>query len=83
VNHDPTPAGDEYAGNPIIDEAERSIRAFALPGHEHEITRDQARAVLAWWQHHSELSPREVDAILRRFPESDAGWLSGSMGSDD
>jgi len=38
--------------------------------------------VLAWWQHHSELSPREVEAILARFPESDCGWLLGSMGGD-
>jgi len=83
MHHDPTPVGDEFDGNPIIGEAEASIRAFATPGHEHEITREQAAGVLHWWQHHSELSEREIAAILRRFPADDSGWISGSMGNDE
>jgi len=73
---------DGYDHHPIIQEAVRSIYAFAMSGHEHEITRGQARAVLAWWEHHHELSEREVDAILARFPSDESGWISGTMGSD-
>jgi len=75
--------GDEYDGNPIIERAVRSIYAFA-PGQEHTITRSQAQGVLRFWQHHDELSPREITAILNRFPADptgDHGWLSGSMGT--
>ena len=61
--------GDEYDGNPIIEEAVRSIWAFA-PGAEHTITRDQAAGVLRWWQHHHELSERELRQAV-------GGWASG------
>ena len=72
--------GDEYDGNPILERAVRSIYAFA-PGQEWTITRDQAAAVLRWWEHYSELSPREVAAVLRRFPPLDTGWISGTCGT--
>ena len=38
--------------------------------------------MLKFWQHFAELSPREVEAILRRFPQLDTGWGSGTMGTD-
>lgn len=65
----------------VVARAVKSIYVFA-PGAEHTITREQAAAILKWWQHHSELSEREVDAILRRFPPLDTSWISGSMGND-
>jgi hypothetical protein len=82
MSEHPIPAvGDEFDGNPIIETAVRAVWAFA-PGAEHTITRDQAADVLKWWQHHHELSEREIAAILRRFPialEDTGGWISGPM----
>jgi hypothetical protein len=69
VSDYPIPSmGDEFDGNPIIEAAIRSIYLFA-PGAEHTIIRDHAAGVLKLWQHYPELSEREVEAILRRFPE--------------
>ena len=73
---------DGYDGHPIIERAVRSIYTFA-PGAEHTITRSQAHGVLRFWEHAGELSPREITAILARFPSDDAGWISGSMGTTD
>lgn len=64
---EPPQVGDEYDGNPIITRAVKSIYVFA-PGKEATITREQASAVLTWWQHYSTLAEREVTAILARFP---------------
>lgn len=77
---EPPRIGDEFDGNPIITRAVKSIYVFA-PGAEYAITREQAGAILRWWQHYSELSTREIEAILRRFPAVDMGWISGSMGT--
>jgi len=49
------------AGHPIIDEAERQLRAFG-----DDLTRARA-APLPFWSHYDELSPREVAAVLDRF----------------
>ncbi len=76
-------SGARPVDSPIVDEAVASIRAFALPGHEDEISREQAQGVLRWWQRHDELSTDEITAILHRFPPTDAGWISGSMSTDE
>jgi hypothetical protein len=56
------PAPDEYDGNPIIDKVVEALTAFG------DIDRDQAAALLPFWQHYRELTAREVAAVLRRFP---------------
>jgi len=50
------------AGHPIIDEAERQLRAFG-----DDPTRERAALLLPFWSHYHELSPREVAAVLDRF----------------
>jgi hypothetical protein len=72
---EPPRVGDGYDGNQIIVRAVKSIYVFAPDG-EYEITREQAAAILKWWQHFHELTEREITAILARFPDpllDDAG----------
>jgi hypothetical protein len=58
-----TPVGDEYAGNPVIDEAERQLRAFAGDN----IDRADAARFLQSWERYSELTASDVAELLDRF----------------
>lgn len=51
----------EYAGHPIVDQAETDIRAFDI-AEPHA-----ADLALQQWHHYDELSPRERRGILARF----------------
>ena len=58
--------GDGYAANPIVQLAVRELRREWL-GDQKDLTREVAARLLPEWEHYSELSPREVAAILARF----------------
>lgn len=53
------------SGNPIVARALAALSAFGG-----DLDRVQAERLLRMWAHFAELSPREVDAILYRFPAS-------------
>jgi len=84
----PSTPPDPWSGHPIIDLVARQLRAFG------DLTREQAAQVLPYWAHFARLTPREVAAVLARFPETisspigdeintDHGWISGTMGTDE
>jgi len=55
-----------YHGNPIVDAAEAALRAFGT-----DLTRAEATRLLRSWKHTPELSVRERQAVLARFPIGD------------
>ncbi len=58
----PTPAERE---SPLVAVAEMALRAFG------SIDRNTARMLLHHWRWTPELSPREIVAVLDRFPDPD------------
>lgn len=66
----------EYAGHPIIDQAEADLRTFDISGAA------AADLALQQWHHYDELSVRERKAVLARFvPEPEADDAGGNSGS--
>ena len=66
----PEPTEDQrlrelFAGNPVIDTAEAAIRSFGT-----DLTRATARRLLQSWKYTPELTVRERQAVLARFPET-------------
>ena len=86
---------DPLDGDPIIEEVARALVDFGGPN----LDRAAVVRLLPQYQHFGELTAREIEAILRSFPEhADAtdqpttppgvaapggGYLSGPMGSDE
>jgi hypothetical protein len=80
------PNPDGYDGNPAVTLAVAALRTFGGT-----LTRVEATALLRWWEHYTELSPREIAAVLRRFEAGEdaiqqaesgvaqpgGGWISG------
>jgi hypothetical protein len=64
-----------FHGNPIVDMAEQALRAFG-----DDLTREQARRLLMNWRHTGELSPRERQAVLVRFPHELDGPVQVELG---
>lgn len=52
-----------YCGNPVVDAAEQALRAFG-----DNVARGQAARLLQGWKYTPELSVRERQAVLARFP---------------
>jgi hypothetical protein len=56
-------ATGEYDGNPVVDRAERALRAFG------RLTRELAADLHAMWAGYPELSPVDRAEMLARFPD--------------
>lgn len=54
---------DQYAGSPLVEMAVSALMLFP------DVNRDEARLLLMLWTHGAELSDRERQAVLSRFPQ--------------
>jgi hypothetical protein len=72
---DPTtrPPYDGWRPNPLVDEAERQLRAFVG---EH-VDRATAARFLASWKHHRELTADDVSTVLDRFGPDERWTVHG------
>ena len=65
MQHDPIPAvGDGMDHNPIIGEVVSALRRAGATD------RESAALQLLTYEHTDQLTQREVEAVLQRFPES-------------
>ena len=84
INPQPGDDAGMWASHPVIDTAERALRAYGEA--DEPMTRLRATLLLPLWAHYPELTEREADAVLARFgppePPRGGGWLSGSMGGN-